>query len=210
MNDQKVGIGREHFSRLDSHHREGKVLTPPLLRVPAPLRLHSWVDQRLPECMWAVLLTGGLTREEYLPILCAVAKAAMRFREAPKVYIDHSALAEVSLGEFNSLFEAVLKDERSRAALAPLLLLENLPDRVHWAAHLHTPEPEAGWRAMADAVVDSMDLQSRNAIDIRWLRVMFLGLQHRLRFVEGQGEIVDMLCAYPRGARRARLGRFND
>jgi hypothetical protein len=149
--------------------------------------------------LWAVLLTGTLAREKYLPLVCAVAKAAMRFREKPKVYIDHSALAEVSSNEFNSLFEEVLRDEPSRAALAPLLLLEGLPDRAHWAAHLQAPEPEAGWRAMADAVVASMDLQSRNAIDIRWLRVMFLGLQHRLRFVEGQEEIVDMLCAYPDG-----------
>ncbi len=199
MNDQNEKIGRQHFSKLDSHHRDGKVLTPPLLRVPAPLRLHSWVDERLPECLWAVLLTGTLTRQEYMPLLSAVAKAAMRFRDEPKAYIDHSALAEVSPDQFNSLFKDVLGDERACSALIPLLLLENLPDRAHWSAHLQVPEPEVGWRAMAHAVVASMDLQSRSAIDIRWMRVMFLGLQHRLRFPKGREEVIDMLCAYPEG-----------
>jgi hypothetical protein len=200
MTNKEKKIGRGHFSKLSEHRQKRKVLTPPLLQMPSPIHFHSWVDERLPEALWAILLVGQLPRERYMPILSAVAKAAMDFRGEPNVFPDHSALAGVRPEQFAVIFAKLLADEEARAAVSPLLLPEDLPDRAHWASHLSMPDTEGGWAAMAYAVSISMDLHARTSIDVRWLRIMFLGLQHRLHFSEGQHEVVDMLCAYPEGA----------
>jgi len=199
MTDKKERPKRQDFSPLDAHHRRGKVFTPPLMRVSDNIELHSWHSERLPETLWAVLLSATLPRADSLQLLSAVAKAAMQFREHPEVFPAHSALAGISKEQFAALFADVLKDKSACSALSPLLLLDSLPDRAHWAAHLPTSVVEEGWNAMAEAVAACLDPRSRPAIDVRWLRVMFLGLQHRLMIKKEDDEIVDMLCAYPTG-----------
>jgi hypothetical protein len=130
--------------------------------------------------------------------LSGIAKSAMDFREHREVYPEHTAAARISSDQFHALYGAMLADDKARSALSPLLLLEELPDRDHWRGRLSPPDEQSGWQAMADAVANCLDRRARPAIDIRWLRVMFLALQHRLRFMKGkQEEIVDMLCAYP-------------
>jgi hypothetical protein len=80
-----------------------------------------------------------------------------------------------------------------------LLLLDELPDRAHWRGRLPAPDEKVGWSILADAVVSCFDARSRPAIDIRWMRVMFLGLQHRLVFQSGRDdEIIGLLCDYPK------------
>ncbi|MEZ5898487.1 MAG: DUF5677 domain-containing protein [Hyphomicrobiaceae bacterium] len=141
----------------------------------------------------------ALPREAALVLLSAVAKTAMQFRDHPEVFPSHSALAAISREQFAAVFHEVIKSDDARRALAPLLLLVNLPDRAHWTEHLSEIPPEEGWNALAQAVAASFDPRSPLAIDMRWLRVMFLGLQHRLLFRKEQDDVVAMLCAYPEG-----------
>src|SRR5712691_12325507 len=100
-----------------------------------------------------------------MPLFCAVAKAAMRFRENHKVFPSHTALALLSTQEFESVFTELLADEKARSALAPLQLLQTLPDRTHWLAHLPDTESEAGWASIANAVAMSLHHRSTSAID---------------------------------------------
>lgn len=197
MSDDDNRPNRHDFSKLDRHHREGKVFTPPLMRAAENLELHSWSNERLPETLWIALLTAVLPRSEYMQLLSGVAKAAMLFRDQPEVYPAHSALAAISTHQFEVLFAEVLKSSNARHALSPLLLLGALPDIGHWSAYLDKPKPEVGWIALAHAVAASFDSRSNVAMDARWLRVMFLGLQHRMLVSKEHDDIVEMLCAYP-------------
>jgi len=198
MNEGKELLRRQDFSPLGAHRRTGKTFTPPLMQAPAPISLYSWQNDRLPEVLWAILLAGTLPRAEYLPLFCKVAKAGMKFRDNPKASPSHTALASLSASEFDLIFAELLAEEHARSALAPMFLLEKLPDRAYWTTRLPNVEPEAGWESMARAVAVSLNRHSRSAVDAQWLRVMFLGLQHRLVFTKKeQLEIIDMLCAYP-------------
>src|SRR5437868_1914733 len=197
MADDDIRPRREDFSPLDRHHRQGKVFTPPLMRIPG-ITPQSWHNDRLPNMLWAALLTQGLPRDQRVRHLSLVAKAAMDFRDNADVYPQHTTVGRISSDQFNALFDQLLADEQARRALSPLLLLDGLPDRAHWKSHLPVPDQDTGWQALAAAIAECMDRRGRSAIDIRWLRIMFLGLQHRLVFPEGKlDDIVEMLCAYP-------------
>ena len=197
MSRRKRSPVRTDVSTLDAHHQHGKTLTPPMMRR-EEVELHSWHNERLPGVLWAALLTRALHRDDYMNHLGTIAKKAMEFRKNREVYPEHTVTASISPDQFQSLYGAILSDDKARAALSPLLLFDELPDRDHWRIHLSPPDEESGWLSIADAVANCLDRRAKPAIDIRWLRVMFLALQHRLRFLKGeQDEIVDMLCTYP-------------
>jgi hypothetical protein len=197
MADDEIRPRREDFSPLKKHHRRGKIFTPPLMRIPG-IAPQSWHNDRLPEMLWAALLTAALPRDQYIRQLSLVAKAAMRFRDNADAYPQHTAAARLSGEQFNALFGHLLANEPVRRMLSPLLLLDSLPDRAHWKPHLSVPDQNTGWSALATAIAQCMDRRGRAAIDIRWLRVMFLGLQHRLVLPSGKDEdFAEMLCAYP-------------
>ena len=61
------------YSTIEEHKRLGQTLTPPILTIPnvAP---RSWVDDRLPEMLWAALVVSHLDREAALDVFRAVAK----------------------------------------------------------------------------------------------------------------------------------------
>ena len=50
------------YSAVDEHRREGKKLIPPLLNLPN-LKPASWINDRLPEVLWAAILISHLPRE---------------------------------------------------------------------------------------------------------------------------------------------------
>ena len=197
MAKDEIRPRREDFSPLSKHHRQSTVFTPPLMRIPG-VELHSWCNDRLPEMLWAALLTEAVPREQYIRYISVIVKAAMRFRDNPNIYPQHTASAHLTKEQFRALFGNLLAEEAARNALSPLLLFESLPDRAHWEAYLTVPDPKIGSSALAAAMAHCMDGRGRPAIDIRWLRIMFLGLQHRLMVPRGKFEdIVEMLCAYP-------------
>jgi hypothetical protein len=151
--------------------------------------------------LWAALLVSALPRQQYMKYLCSVAKAAMAFREIKEVYLDHSAIAAISREHFSVLFGTVLSDSAAREALSPLLVLDELPDQAHWRTALVTRDEDTSWSAIAAAIWECYDRRAQAAIDIRWVRVMFLALQHRIVFPKGEmEEIVEMLCEYPNGS----------
>ena len=50
------------YSRIESHKRQKKTLVPPLMALPN-VALRSWVDDRMPEMIWAALLIARLGRD---------------------------------------------------------------------------------------------------------------------------------------------------
>lgn len=202
--DRKRSKG-QNFSSLDAHQRQGKTLMPPLMRLPG-VELLSWHEERLPEVLWAALLVRALPRDEYMRHLSLIAKTAMGFRESVNVYPEHSSVAQLSQADFQVLFATLFDDNRACAALSPLLLLQGLPDRLHWKSHVASLNEGPGWDSLAAAVLACLDRRARPAIDIRWFRVMFLCLQHRIVFPEGKGDdIVQLLCDYPEGKAESGL-----
>jgi Family of unknown function (DUF5677) len=161
------------YSGIDAHKREKKSLIPPLMAIPGVV-LQSWVNERLPEMLWAALLISRLGREHALE----------RFRTAaalvPNLPIKErmieptlSGLASLDGKILRRFLSVVCTDSESKNALRPLLLLDELPAKQVWAITIGlTPVPE-DWESLKMAVLAVLDHQSQEATDCRWLRVLF-------------------------------------
>jgi hypothetical protein len=185
---------RTHSS-LGDHKHQGKTLTPPLNTV-GNVELASWSNDRLPDLLWAALLTQFKSRDDYLAIFRAVSDNAQEVRET-KAFVTHSELARLPPEEFELLMGPVLEDEQAKLTLAPLLLLEHLPDRRHWSKYLSTPEPVEAWDQLARAVLETFPHQSEAATDMRWLKVRFILIQGRLHLPEKMRERVMEVLTFP-------------
>lgn len=185
---------RTHSS-LDQHKRQGKTLTSPMNAV-RNMSLQNWPNERLPDILWAALLTRLKPREKYLETFRAIAKNAVQFRDTD-AYITHSKLASLSASEFEALMTPILADDHAKLALSPLLLLDHLPDRHHWLRHLPAADPGDGWDTMASAVLETLPHQSEAATDVRWLKVLFIVVQGKMRFLEQMRGKVEELLAFP-------------
>jgi len=191
---KKKKMQRTHSS-LEQHKRQGKTLTAPIMGL-QNIHLQSWPNERLPDVLWAALLTQMEPRERYLAVFRAISDSALKYRDKD-AFITHSELANVSSEDFDALMAPVLSDADCKRTLAPLLLLERLPDRAHWAKHLQQPEDREAWSQLAQAILETFPHQSEAATDIRWLKVRFLVVQGRMHFLEEMREKVEELLDFP-------------
>ncbi|MBR1350848.1 DUF5677 domain-containing protein [Bradyrhizobium sp. U87765 SZCCT0134] len=188
---------RARNERLTKLKRKGNVLEAPSKQIPN-LQFTSWIENGLPNILWAILLVGTLPRDDALrhfrSVLNLVAQHKNIFED--DAALEHSKLATLSQDQFNQLFGDLCKDERSREVLSALLLFESLPDRKFWEALLPSPSPEK-WTFVASAVAASLDHQSQEATDCRWLKVMTLILAEKLLLPPSMKQRLDEYLEYP-------------
>jgi len=154
------------------------------------------MDDRLPEVLWAVLLAGALEREVYLELFRAVSDSAAMFRDT-KVFVTHSEMAKISDDEFSKIAEPFISDENARKAITPLRMFKSLPDLANWVGRLPEPDPSSAWEQIAEAVSKCLFHQSETSTDIRWLKVRFLIIQHRLHIPENLEMKADEILEFP-------------
>ena len=75
--DQKENRG---FTPLKDHQRDGKTLLPPFSTL-GKMNFSSWVNDALPDMLWAALLIGGLGRDKALDQLRALALSIKKKKE---------------------------------------------------------------------------------------------------------------------------------
>ncbi|MDP1840209.1 MAG: DUF5677 domain-containing protein [Reyranella sp.] len=185
---------RPTYSSLKQHTRSGKKLSPPLRSI-GNVNLQSWINDRLPDVLWAVLLTQLQPREKYLAMFRQVSDGARQFKDS-KAYLTHTELAVLSDAEFDELMAPVLVDENARAALSALRLFDALPDKHHWFRSLPEHSSNA-WDQVAHAILHTSPHQSEAATDIRWLKVRFMILQGRLQFPVNLEEKIKEILDFP-------------
>jgi len=113
--------------------------------------------------------------------------------------LTHTGLAALAPTQRDSILGVILGTAQRREILAPLLLLEGLPAREHWAKVLGSEQDGADWRPLMQAVVTTLDHQSKSATDCRWLRVMGVAMAGKLVLPAfGFGpDLARQLCEYP-------------
>jgi hypothetical protein len=113
--------------------------------------------------------------------------------------ITHSGMALLEPAErLRELLGIICADDSARAVLASLTLLEKLPCSSVWLEFLQKEQGQADWRILARAVAFTLDHQSQEATDCRWLKVIFLGLKGQIVFPVGKfDEELDELLNYP-------------
>jgi len=158
---------------LDKHRRDGSRLDPPFAVMPG-MTPSSWLDDVLPDMLWAALIVDGLEREHALAVFrklaAVVHDAAVSF---PDGLITHSALAEAGPATVKAAVDDLCGDRAVASVLSPLRLLPELPAYDGWASACEplTDDP-AGWTSLASAVATSFNHQSQAATDCRWIVVV--------------------------------------
>ena len=182
---RKKGIKHERYkdhnlTMLGGHKRDGKKLTPPLMTI-ANQTFSSWLDDALPEVLWAAILASHLERDDYLDLFRHVVSAGRDgIENYEDSFITHAALSILSSRDFASLVSPLLVREDVKELLSALLLFEDIPDRNHWEEQLAAPDPDRHWQVIGEAVFECFDHQSEKATDCRWLKVVYCGSMGKL------------------------------
>lgn len=193
---KKFKKNRSH-SRLDQHVVSGKMFTPPLLTLPN-LQKISWMNDRLPELLWAVLLVGNMERKAALEILRSVARLGANFandRDMGGHGITLSGIASMPEKVRDSVIEAITSDPTSRIVLRVLTTFRDLPSRDLWLARLGPPVSPVDWIPLMNAVALTLDHQSQESTDCRWVPLYFKVASGRLHLPAD--EMVQQIADYP-------------
>lgn len=157
----------------------------------------SWVNECIPNILWACILAATLERKHYLRLFRSV---AFNIREHLNNYADlfltHNFLSKFTEEQFNVTFRQVLNDEAARSALSALLLLDSLPDSHLWEAHLSKPTADH-WQILAKGIGACFNHQSEKATDIRWIKLAYFTIAGKIRFSTQQSELVESIRLYP-------------
>ena len=183
-----------NHSVLGQHKQQGKNLVPPLSQL-HNMQLVSWVRERLPEFLWAILLVVHLSRKDALDVFRRVAKYMSELAEEDKFYdVTHTALSNLPSQQLDDVLSIITAAPEQKEVLLPLLLFNNLPGRKAWVRALD--EDVGGlWEPLMAAVARALDHQSQESTDCRWLKLLCLGVTGKLR-LQSQKQ-VDYILRYP-------------
>jgi hypothetical protein len=155
---------------ISSHERKGHDLVPPLARIPN-MQYTSWMNDRLPEMLWASLILSSTERDyalaQFRRFLNFIGKHDAR-EELHDVTLTGISLLETDLR--NELIAFLLEPPEAAQALATLRLFQSLPGRESWDELLPNISPDLD--LLMDAVGNTLWHQSQQATDCRWVRLM--------------------------------------
>jgi hypothetical protein len=183
-------------SGLSDHRREGKLLLPPLRRIPQ-LRPMSWMNDRLPELIWAALLATQFPRETVVEIFRSVADRIHRAGEGAPHDLRLTGLAMALPASRELIIDFVSGPVEAKEALSPLLLFPDLPGREAWSQAIGRDPGDSAWPTLANAVAQVLDHQSETATDLRWAVLLCLMAAGRLHFPKHVEHIPKELSLYP-------------
>jgi len=205
------------FSPIEKHHRKGKVLVPPMLEIPN-VQFNSWINDRLPEMIWAALLltNDNMSRNQALDVFRQVGRFI-------SVNSENEILPEITITglpgfpreKLLELLISIAAKENQRKALLPLLIFDSLPAKDIWERALSSRDDKISWESLAHAVAKTLDHQSQDATDCRWLRVYCMMLGGKLKLPAE--DLIKEIYHYPnygdmrkvRPSIRACEGSFN-
>lgn len=204
-----------NISGIDQHYRDGNKLSPPLNRMPK-MSPTSWMDDHMPEMLWAVLLAGSLDRKTYLACFRRVAQNCREWflikggeeKDEKKNQdeelginftktVDHTTLSEVSEERFEDFMSVVLSFPGAEVALRPLVLIDSLPRLDRWKRHLGSEDEEEEWQALGVAVAGVLDHQSEASTDIRWFKMIVPMISGIVHFPESMADRIECMRLYP-------------
>lgn len=209
MSKKQKSSGREHvknaefkdrnISSSDAHPREGSRLRSPYSILKNMNFARPWVDECVPNILWACILASCMDPDEYLHLFrLVVSRTRERLETAKELHVTHNFLATATEQEFDTMFEEVLRNESAKSHLAALLFVTTLPDLHHWRRCLKEADRSSGIKTLAKAISEAFDHQSQISTDVRWLKVMsHIIVRQRVVFGPQFDEQIEELRLYP-------------
>ncbi len=185
----------EHETPLNSHKRDGKKLIPPLLTVPK-LERTSWMNDRLPDMIWACLIISNVDREEALNY----------FRHIASFVKDNNECFDITISGISNLPEktrkSILKHFTSYSdninnVLSSMMFFPSLPSYADWKECLQQYNEKNSVNYLQNAVARCAFHQSQEATDCRWVRILCMVVGNRLHFPSDLADVAKSIIQYP-------------
>src|SRR5215213_8130070 len=111
---------KPNHSTIKDHQHRGKTLTPPLATLPS-LHATSWLNDRLPEMLWAALIVAHLPRPVMLRTFRKVADYVSQFHEDdPSIHdVTHTGWAKARTDQLDGFLKIVCSTDEHQMALRP-------------------------------------------------------------------------------------------
>ena len=163
---------QKNHSKIQSHKRHGKKLISTLGQIPN-LHPSSWMNERLPDMLWAILLVTLLPREQVLNVFRLIIKYIDLLPKNEKFGdITHTGLAKLPSKQLDDVLSIITFSQENKQALTYLLSFDELPAKEAWTKVLETDETHSDWEPLMIGILHTLDHQSQESTDCRWLRLM--------------------------------------
>ena len=186
---------RKNYSTIQDHKHQGKKLIPIWRQYPN-MQPVSWMNDRLPDMLWAALLVTHLSQDHALNVFRRVIKYIDSLPEDKQFgdVVTHTGLSKLSSEHLDEVLSIILAQEEQRKFLTPLLLLDELPGREAWVKALNIDRATADWSPLMTAVAHTLDHQSQESTDCRWLRSRCAMIGYK---IELPPELIEEIQYYP-------------
>ena len=184
-------------SSVAQHKRTGKKLVPPVMHaIGDKLEFASWMNDRLPEMLWASLILASTQREEAFNEFSRVLNfVAEHERREDLENLTLTNIACLDHGLRSELMEFITANPRTSLALSTLLMFESLPARDAWEDHITDPQPSL--ELLMEAVGDTLFHQAPAATDCRWVWVTGMAASGRVHVNRELSDYVAAMTNYP-------------
>lgn len=161
---------RKTYSTIQDHERQGKKLVPIWRQYPN-MQPISWLNDRLPDMLWAALLVTHFPQNQVLNVFRLVIKYIDSLPQDKQFGdITHTGLSKLPSERLDEVLSIILVQEEHKQVLTSLLLLDELPGREAWAKALGVERGAGDWRPLMIAIGRTLDHQSQESTACRWLR----------------------------------------
>lgn len=172
----KKKASEENITPLAQHKTEGKKLIPPFASL--NMQRRSWVNDALPEVLWATIVITHLPREEALDIFREVSDRLGSFTqglERQEVIFDatHSGLKNLKEEQARQIIGIICYHAKVRKLLRSMLFYKELPLYDLWKESIDQKPEKEDWEILKIAISKTLFHQSQEATDCRWLKILF-------------------------------------
>ena len=187
---------RRKWTSIDGHQRQRGQLLPPVNQLGDKLQFTSWTNERLPEMIWAGLISTSLGRERALHCFREIVRFVHDHQQREEMHdLSISGIAKLDQPLRETFLDFMAALPMVGNALATMLWFNNLPARSSWQARLPHAEPDT--RLLMVTVAEMLHHQSEMSTDCRWLRVMGLLAGGKLSFAPDLKYVAEELITYP-------------
>ena len=187
---------QKKYSTIKDHKHQDKKLIPILRQIPN-FQTVSWMNDRLPDMLWAILLVKQLPREQALNVFRLIVKYIDGLPKDEKFGdVTHTGLSKLPSEQLDDVLSIITLRQEQKQALAPLLLLDELPAKEAWTKVLDIDGTNIEWEPFMIAVAHTLGHQSQESTDCRWLRVFCAMVAYELPGPPDK-ETLDGITFYP-------------
>ena len=197
---RKTSKSGKNRTPIIGHARIGHELVPPFaklkLNAKFNLELSSWMNDRLPEMLWAALIVTLFDRDSALAYFRHLLNFICSHKRNEELHdVTLTGIAKLDENLRNELIGVMAEPGVISRTLTTMLMFDALPAREDWRKHLPLVKPDVDHLMASVGAV--LWHQSQEATDCRWMRLMATMAAGKLNFTVDTEELLDDLLKYP-------------